>query len=270
MTTKMKRFLGILLSLALVLGLVPGMSLTALAWDGDPYAALLNTTTVVKFDNKNWYLIENNSTAVDAGTVTLLSKECVASSMYDSNGSNTYSGSTVESTVNNWYTQNITANAQTAVVDNKMFLLTKDQAYAITNGKVRECSEYSGTDGNIWWLCSPAPADDDAMCVNGYDGYVYDDGYKVDYWWFGVRPALKLNLSSVIFSSSDNTFTAKQVPTVTAPTAKTLTYTGQAQELVNAGSTTGGTMNYALGTDATTAPTSGWGTSIPTGTDVGT
>ncbi len=29
-------------------------------------------------------------------------------------------------------------------------------------------------------------------------------------------------------------------------------------------------MLYALGTDATTAPTSGWGTSIPTGTEVGT
>ena len=63
---------------------------------------------------------------------------------------------------------------------------------------------------------------------------------------------------------------AKAEPAVTAPTAKTLTYTGSAQELVNAGTATGGEMQYVLGTDATTAPTSGWDTSIPAKTDVGT
>ena len=55
-----------------------------------------------------------------------------------------------------------------------------------------------------------------------------------------------------------------------APTAKNLNYNGQAQELVTAGTATGGSMQYAIGTDATTAPTSGWGTSIPTATEVGT
>ena len=56
---------------------------------------------------------------------------------------------------------------------------------------------------------------------------------------------------------------AKATPTVTAPTAKTLTYTGAAQELVNAGSTTGGTLEYSL--DGTT-----YGTAIPTASAVGT
>ena len=37
-----------------------------------------------------------------------------------------------------------------------------------------------------------------------------------------------------------------RTPEVTAPTAKSLTYTGSAQELVNAGSTTGGTMQYKV------------------------
>ena len=56
---------------------------------------------------------------------------------------------------------------------------------------------------------------------------------------------------------------AKANPTVTAPTAKSgLKYTGSAQALVNAGSTTGGTMQYKVGNGS-------WGTSIPTGTDVG-
>ncbi len=52
-------------------------------------------------------------------------------------------------------------------------------------------------------------------------------------------------------------------PTVTAPTAKTnLKYTGNAQALVNAGSTTGGTLQYSL--DGVS-----YGTSIPTGINVG-
>lgn len=60
----------------------------------------------------------------------------------------------------------------------------------------------------------------------------------------------------------------KATPTVTAPTAKALTYTGSAQALVNAGSTNDGTMQYALG-NATEA-TQSYTTSIPTAADAGT
>ena len=57
---------------------------------------------------------------------------------------------------------------------------------------------------------------------------------------------------------------SKATPTVTAPTAKTsLTFTEKAQELVNAGTTTAGTLQYKLGTDGT------YGTSIPTATNAG-
>ena len=66
------------------------------------------------------------------------------------------------------------------------------------------------------------------------------------------------------------TFTIKKaVPTVTAPAAKNLTCNGQAQALVNAGKATGGTMQYALGTDTTSAPATGWSTSVPVGTNTG-
>ncbi len=57
---------------------------------------------------------------------------------------------------------------------------------------------------------------------------------------------------------------------IKAPTAKTLTYTGSAQELVTAGTAEGGTMQYALGKNATTAPTDSWSVSVPTGIDAGT
>lgn len=49
----------------------------------------------------------------------------------------------------------------------------------------------------------------------------------------------------------------------TAPTAKTLTYTGSAQELVNAGTATGGTMQYSLNGGT-------YSTNIPTATNAGT
>ena len=53
----------------------------------------------------------------------------------------------------------------------------------------------------------------------------------------------------------------------TAPKEKTLTYTGNAMDLVTAGKATDGEMQYALGDDATNAPATGWSKSIPQGTD---
>ena len=56
---------------------------------------------------------------------------------------------------------------------------------------------------------------------------------------------------------------AKATPSVTAPTAKTPTYTGSAQALVTAGSTTGGTLVYSLEQNGAYSET------IPTGTNAG-
>lgn len=65
-------------------------------------------------------------------------------------------------------------------------------------------------------------------------------------------------------------FTIGKAPAVvtTAPTAKALVWTGSAQELVSAGTGTGGEMQYALGADDTTAPADGFTASVPSGTDV--
>ena len=62
---------------------------------------------------------------------------------------------------------------------------------------------------------------------------------------------------------------AKTDATITkAPEAKTLTYTGSAQELVEAGTATGGEMQYALG--SATEATGPYTAAIPTATDAGT
>ena len=63
----------------------------------------------------------------------------------------------------------------------------------------------------------------------------------------------------------------KADPTVTQPTAKELTANGEAQELVNAGSTEDGKIVYALGTDKDTAPAEdAYSETVPTGKDAGT
>ena len=80
--------------------------------------------------------------------------------------------------------------------------------------------------------------------------------YKVYYRVTGDK-----NYESVAETSIDVTI-GKAAPTVTDPEAKTLTYTGAAQELVSAGSTTGGTLKYSL--DGTN-----WSTTVPTGKEAG-
>ena len=219
-----RKLLAFLLTLAMVFGLVPGMSLTALAINpnelDDPfiggvttvaYASLKNTTTVITFDGKQWYLID-----YDASTVTLLAKECVGLSVFGSN--TTYSGSTVETYVNNWYSDNISTNAKT-MVSGGMFLLTLEQVNTIasTSTDVLLCEVPNGADARWWWLSTPGTGNNCVSCVYGDNASVLNYGYEYSYL-FGVRPALKLDLSKVSFDSTSNTF---MLPTV-AVTSVTL------------------------------------------------
>ena len=74
---------------------------------------------------------------------------------------------------------------------------------------------------------------------------------------------------TVSYANGSLAISEKQPATVTkAPEAKTLTYTGSAQELVTAGTAEGGEMQYALGNE--TEATQPYTTSIPTKTDAGT
>jgi len=208
MTTKTKKLIGILLTLALVLGLLPGMTLTAYADNDPPYASLKNTTTEITFDGKPWYLIN-----YDASTVTLLAKECVATTKYNSSGSfvEYSSNPTIKTAVDKYYTDSISADAKTAV-SGGMFLLTEDQAkHIITNRNVRMCSQYTGNEFGMWWLCSQGYGDNRAAVVVGTTGSVDGDGnYVKD--TLGVRPALKLDLNKVTFDSTTNTFALPATP----------------------------------------------------------
>ena len=224
MRIKTKRLLGILLSLALVFGLMTGMSMTTYAGSDDPYANLKNTTTVINFDGKEWYLID-----YDSDTVTLLIKECIGVGPFDAKHCQIeYSGSDIEKSVNYWYKNNISADAKKAVNESKMFLLTYDQAKAIKNANINviKCSWANGASENAWWLCTPTP---DSNCYMSYaegeTGKVYI-GNKYVSVKLGIRPALKLNLSAVNFSSKTKTFILKDGYSVTITPGNNMTKTG--------------------------------------------
>ena len=209
MRMKKKRFLGILLSLTLVLGLMPGMGLTALAYDGNPYTGLVNTTTTVTFNGKPWYIIADNSTAVDAGTVTLLAANTsFGLSKFSSNSSNSYRNSTVKASLDALTTSGSFKDVADAIVGG-LYLLSTSEAKQLSSDVLKMIFRGSNNFGG-WWLRSPGTvANFYAAYVWGHNGYVdtYGDNVKFPY---GVRPALKLNLSKVTFDSNTNTFSLRQ------------------------------------------------------------
>ena len=274
MKTK-KRFLGILLTLAMLLGLMAGMSLTALAYDGNPYAGLVNTTTTVMFNGIDWYIIADNSTAADAGTVTLLAKEPIAAESFSIGGSiNTYSSSTVNSylkglvdgtstfgesksfkdvagAINTVYIkdgenniENVSSTSEEGYYGVKLYLLSStevEKTYQLSDD-ILKCSQADGAEMNVWWLRSPGGQDYYAACFIFYNNALFlsKDG-RVDRK-FGVRPALKLNLSSVVYSSESKSFSRRQTITASDVTA---TY-GDTGKKITATTDGGGAISYAV------------------------
>ena len=217
MRLKLKRIFGVLLSFMLVLELFSGMLMTVHA--DDPYAALKNVRTVVHFDNKEWYLID-----YDTSSVTLLSKECVCASKFNDNGSNEYSNSDVEEAVNLYYTESISENVKPEVV-NRMFLLTVEQLKELS-ADVRKCSQAVGANQNLWWSSS-ADGSSNVVVVNGSNGNLMEGMWSYGPTnMFGVRPALKLKLENMVFSSATNTFSLK-------PTNYSVTISGGANATIN-------------------------------------
>lgn len=117
-----------------------------------------------------------------------------------------------------------------------------------------------------------------------YDGtakeatVAYTNGWKGGALTVAYGSHGNVNVGSVTASIAKNNKTAVLSYDITAatvvmvaPTAKEhLVYSGSAMALINAGSTTGGTMQYCVGTSDATAPTSGWNTVIPEGSAAGT
>lgn len=205
------------LALAMLLVLVGAVMprTAAYAYDGNPFARLEKTTTPVKFNDLTWYLIQDGSTDVNAGTVTLLSKDCVDVSCYYSEDTvGAYSGSAAEATVMDYYHSHF-SEVRSAVRDDKLFLLTYDQASALP-ADILKCVKNPHAYVNYWWLDSIASQrgsrSPEAACVDGDYGITDRSGQRIYSYvmnTLGIRPAVKLDLVYVSFDTGANTFTVK-------------------------------------------------------------
>ncbi|MBR1532113.1 MAG: hypothetical protein IJ643_08660, partial [Eubacterium sp.] len=184
--------------------------------DADALAA-----KVVKFNGHDWYMIEDNSTSETEGTVTLFAADTsFGATQFDStNLVNKYSTSTVKTYLDGMTeTGGAFANVADAIetvtvtTDNdtdvtaKLYLLSKSEAGALP-ANVLKLGNFTGAEygGEYYWLRSPNPNDSmDVAYVKSPEGTIHN-GIQV-YHTFGVRPALKLDLSKVKFDSETKTF----------------------------------------------------------------
>ena len=200
-----RKVLSVLLSLELVLSLLPGGSLTAYANGDGAYSSYVGTTTTVKFNGIDWYIIEDNSTSAMEGSVRLLAKERVGTSQFNANrdDGNSYEGSLLKTWVETYYTNTFGDLPSGVVIDGKLDILTKDEASQLSQD-VLKCASDSILN-NMWWLSSPGGATDCALIVRCGTGVISDYGQYVNQT-VAVRPALQLDLSKVSFDEETKTF----------------------------------------------------------------
>ena len=307
---KAKRFLGILLSLALLLSLMSGMRLTAYADDSSlpsgnnnenqditTYHLRVGTTPVMDLTNNvngnGW----SYTPASGNNPATLTLKNATITDGYwrnstDPNGKSGiyYDGpdplnivlqSDTINTVNSVsYGIHFNSAADLTISGEGSFTANGSSCGIVSNGNV--IIENGTVDVFGEWF--GIGVDKEAgVTITG--GTVIASGK-----YFAITSSVKSSISGIGWANYDGTgdktdipissdsgqglphkkvqFPAEKAKITTKPTAKNLTENGFEQELVNAGTATGGTMQYALGTkDAATEP---YTTSIPKGTEAKT
>ncbi|MCC8079481.1 MAG: S-layer homology domain-containing protein [Oscillospiraceae bacterium] len=156
-----------------------------------------------------------------------------------------YSGSGIEITIE--YSASFII-VTTAPAANELSYNGTAQALVTAGTTPAEGTMYYSLDGTEWSAEIPTAIDEGTYTV--YYKLVDDsDGYD------------RTETASVTVTIAEAA--APSVPTYTPPTANTLTYNGEAQALISAGTAEGGTMYYSLDGDE-------WTADIPTGTDAGT
>ena len=182
-----------------------------------PYAPyLMNAETPVKLDGIDWYVIKDESTAADEGTITLLAKDAVGSSYFNPRGgNNVYKGSAIAKYLDDLLETGALINiydvvvptdlADVGVTDARLFLLSAEEANAL-DSSIRFCSWGTGGWSNIWFTRSPGnTGNGSAMCVSASQKASNTDVGNV----CGVRPAFQLDLTMVNFNSETREFTFK-------------------------------------------------------------
>ena len=228
MNTKRKKtgrkLLSFLLTLAMLVGLMPGMSLSVYA-DDDIYnpASSYNYSTFTSKNNNTeftikqvpgytWYVIGYDSSAK---TVTLLSKQSFGNHKFDGGHwkgdydyiyYNTYDDSDIKSYVEGLPGENQPLAGISSAMVGVPYLIDKTTADGLSKTKLKgDTSTYSS---GYWWLSSPSPFRTDEAYGVYNSGYINDACPVLNK--HGVRPALKLDLSKVVFKDSTKTFGLKR------------------------------------------------------------
>lgn len=210
-----------------------------------------NTTINKTFGDADF---TNAVTKTGDGTVSYASDNTSVATV-DANGKVTIKGSG-------------SASVTATVVDGANYTYAmKTVSYTLTVGTAPmsvTASGYTGTyDGKAHGISVSAPSG--ATVKYGTSSGNYDQTSSPTYTNAGSYTVYyQVTMANYTAITGSETVTiSKAVPSVTAPTANTLTYTGSAQALVTGGSTNGGTLEYSL--DGKT-----YGTGIPVGTEAGT
>ncbi len=179
----------------------------------DDYLVKANDTAdtladkAVRFNDLEWYVIADDATTADAGTVTLLAADVIASSAFDAS-SNAYGTSAVKSLLDDMTSEGGRfSDVADAIVETdlgdvdvtgaKLWLLSTQEAGALPQESVR-----AGV--GSWWLRSSAGGE--------YASYVSVQGDITSYGVGnerGVRPALRLDLGAVDFDADSRVFSPK-------------------------------------------------------------
>ena len=194
--------------------------------DGNPYAPLIPTDSdtaqqvadkKVTFNSRQWYIINDNSSSAMAGSLTLFAVNNFIKMAFDDDNndgdgySNDYSASTVKTYLDNVTSPN-GAFANVADAINEINLtdvnVTGAKLYLLSYNEVFNLPvEVRKNRDSEWWLRSSTSDTWYGISVSMYgDGSIVFGVEESS----GVRPALQLDLSKVIFSSDTKTFSLKR------------------------------------------------------------
>ena len=224
-----KRLLSILLSLVLMLGLLPGIGLTAYAGTS-LYTAFIPTETdtdnelhakQVTFNGKQWYIINDDSQSATEGTVTLLAADTsFGLYMYapEGEGCTVYKTSKVKAYLDTMVSEggefedvaDVIADTflEDALVEVKLYLLSVAEVKKIPTN-VRKMKPLEGDYANYWRLRTMGDEDSEYKSVECVKTFFPYDFYECNTDHATIlRPALRLDLSSVIFNVDTKTFYA--------------------------------------------------------------
>ena len=280
-----RKLLGVLLALALVVGLLPGISLTAFADDDVQYPLWVGGTQVTS-ENKDDILEDGGKATYDPTSNTLTLKNPTIQNLYDSGNSTNVIYSTLDNLV---IKGSATLSNQGGSNNRGIYArcLELNGDFSIVAGYYGiSASSLTITDGNITVKGTLPVNTGGPINING--GILTADGSGAAISGSTITIANGLTIvepqggkistgeNSTQIANADGTTTAQHVVikkpvavVTTRPTANTLTANGAALPLVSAGKAIGGEMQYAIGTGSETAPTDGWSASIPTGVNAG-